>query len=117
MHLSLALGSPAVDAALLVWHQQGQVERKGHLPRPVGKTPPNAAQDSLRVPCGQGTSLARGQLGAYQDLQGFFCKAAFQPGSAPHVLVPGGVPLRGRTLRFPLLSLSGLLPRQGTTLG
>jgi len=63
--MSLLLGNPEAGAVLQLWHHQCQVEGKAHLPH---LTPPDAAQDRVSVPCGKGTLLAPGQLGAHQDL-------------------------------------------------
>ena len=80
---------------------------EGSRPQPAGKTLANAAQDTVSVPGGKGTLLAHDQLGAHQGLQGFSCKAAFQPGSPPHVLVPGVVPPQVRDFALPLVELLG----------
>ena len=114
--VSLLLGNPEAGAVLRLWHHQCQVEGKAHLPH---LSPPDAAQDTVSVPCGKGALLAPGQLGAHRDLQGFFCQAPFQPGSPARRLCWSlGLSLpRCRTLRFPWLNLLGLLPWQGRGLG
>uniref|UniRef100_A0A8C3PR01 Pre-mRNA-splicing regulator WTAP n=1 Tax=Calidris pygmaea TaxID=425635 RepID=A0A8C3PR01_9CHAR len=44
----IVLGSPELDPVLQMSHQC-RVERKGHLPRPVGSTPPNAARMPMKI--------------------------------------------------------------------
>jgi len=104
MHVSLLLGNPEADAALQLWHHQCQVEGKAHLPH---LTPPDTAQDTVSVPCGKGALLAPCQLGAHQDLQGFFCQAPFQPGSLLPVLEPGIVPPQVQDFVLPLVKDAG----------
>ena len=53
---------------------------------------------------GKGTLPPHVQLGAQQDPQGLFCKAAFQLDGPQHVLVPGVVPLQVQDFQSPLLS-------------
>jgi len=104
MHVSLLLGNPEADAVLQLWHHQCQVEGKAHLPH---LTPPYAAPDTVSVPSGKGALLAPGQLGAHQDLQGFFCQAPFQLSIPPPVLEPGVVPPQVQDFALPLAELAG----------
>jgi len=52
----------------------GLSRREGSPPPIPGSIPPNAAQDTISLPCYKGTLLTRVQLGVYQDLHVLFLK-------------------------------------------
>lgn len=70
----LVLGSPELDTVLQMRPHQCWIEREGSPPPIPGSIPPNAAQDTISLPCYKGTLLTRVQLGVYQDLHVLFLK-------------------------------------------
>lgn len=103
LHVCLVLKSSELDTAVQVWPHQCWIEGKDHLPRPVGNTLPNEAQDTVSLLCINDTLLTHVQLGAHQGLQVVFCKTAFQLGGHQQMLVPGVVPPQEQDFAFLLV--------------
>ena len=95
---SVALGSPSLDTALQIWSHCCWVEKKDHGCQPAGDAFPDAAQDTVGLPCCKGTLLPYSQLDVHQDPQVLLCKAAFQLVGPQPIRLCGVTPFSGAEL-------------------